>query len=144
MKIGLRFTSPWAALFLALSLPATSDAQTMSGSKSGGAPAAGAATQQPSFGASSRPESGQRRVPLNGRGEPFNKQGTPAMDKSKTSRKLRRPASTNQNPVPTAPASAPIREESIRKDCVMAADPADCRTRARQGLTDDSIERDPP
>ncbi len=143
MQIGLRFTSQWAALFLALSLPATSDAQTMSRTNSGVAPAAGVATQQPSSGASSRPQPDQRS-PLNGRGEPFNMEGTPALDNSKTGRKLRRPASTDQDPVPTAPASDPIREESIRKDCVMAADPADCRTRARQGLIDDSIERDPP
>lgn len=144
MKIGLRFTSRWAALFLALSLPATSDAQTIGGTRSGGASAGGAATHQRSSGASSQPESGQRSVPLNGQGEPINMEGTPAMDNSKASRRLRRPAYGNQNPVPTGPASDPIREQSIRKDCVMAADPADCRERARQGLTDDSIERDPP
>ena len=144
MKIGLRFMSRCAALCLALSLPATSDAQTIGGTRSGRAPAAGAATHQRSAGASSQPESGQRSVPLNGQGEPINMEGTPAMDNSKASRRLRRPAYGNQNPVPTGPASDPIREQSIRKDCVMAADPADCRERARQGLTDDSIERDPP
>ncbi len=43
-----------------------------------------------------------------------------------------------------ARAESGLSEEAIRKDCTMAAAPDDCRVRARQGLTDDSIERDLP
>lgn len=35
-------------------------------------------------------------------------------------------------------------DDEIHQACMMKADPEDCRTRMREGVTDPSIERDPP
>ena len=83
----------------------------------------------------------ERRAPVNASRAPSNVERgvTPAQPTEQT-RRLPVPGGGGQAPR----AQAGLSEEDIRKDCTMAAAPDDCRARARQGLTDDSIERDLP
>jgi len=38
----------------------------------------------------------------------------------------------------------PMGDDAIRQECMMKANPGECRTRLRSGVPDDSVERNPP
>jgi hypothetical protein len=146
-------TPKFAAITLGLLLPLLAQAQLGGGgAAAGGSGATGSgpamSAGQGGNGTSSRQaDSSLQRAPLNEGRSPVNADRVPS-NAERNETKAQPTEQTQRLPGPGgggAPrAESGLSEEQIRKDCTMAAAPDDCRVRARQGLTDDSIERDLP